>query len=219
MIRGEITGTELSITRWASDVHFGAVKAVTIADIAVTDCSSKQRIYDYQALVLFALAAQYNRKGSRLLEIGTYYGFSAAVLAQSCPLGQIDTLNPTPWEWDAARKNLAGFENVHLFCTYSWDYYRDYAGPDYDFVFVDGDHKQIRKDFSWWKRVKVGGLFLFHDFSPNGSGRPCPPAYRGLLDFADELGRGPDVSIIDDRHVGMVGWYKESIDDQLCNRQ
>lgn len=173
----------------------------------------KQEVFQYQAACLFALARPYDREGARLLEIGTYYGFSAAVLAQAAPQATIVTLNPTAWEVTSARVSLAGFPNVSVMEVRSWDYLAMIDGEHrYDLVFVDGDHKRVRRDLPWWNRLTDGGLFVFHDYSPSGSGRACPPVYRALNDFRAWLGRDFDVLVVDDREVGLAGWYRRGDD-------
>lgn len=207
MITGEIRGTPAEITAWARGRAPQCVAAEHSAQKAVEGCSAKQRIYPYQAHMLFALAAQYN--GGRILEIGTYYGYSAAVMAQAAPLAHVDTLNVLSWEVSAATKNLQGLPNVHLWCTPSWDYLESYAGPDYDLVFVDANHKEVDRDLPWWGRLAPGGLMLFHDYSPATSPRACPPVYRALNEWKRTVGP-PNLLIIDDQDTGMAGWYKEA---------
>lgn len=170
--------------------------------------SAKQRVYEYQAAALYWLLQPYNRECASILEIGTYYGYTAAVMALAAPRAMITTLNPCAWEYDAARINLAKLANVRPLCVHSWDYLKGFSAAELDFVFVDGDHKRIEEDLAWWKWLLVGGMMLFHDYSPNGSGRPCPPVFRALNRWAEKLGRAPDVMIIDEDRVGMVGWIK-----------
>lgn len=170
----------------------------------------KQEVYAYQGAALYTLARSFNRPGATFLEIGTYWGFSAAILAQAAPQAHIITLNPKPWEHQEAQKNLMTWSNVHVFCQESGEYLETYPGSQLDFIFVDGDHKRIGEDLPWWNWLRSGGLMLFHDYSPNGSGRPCPPVYRALEGFAHQLGRPADVLIVDDKNVGMAGWYRHT---------
>ena len=183
------------------------------ARAAVPNGKSQDTLWPYQAACLYALARQYN--GKRILELGTYYGFTAAVMAMAAPNANIITLNPQLIEVEKARQNLAQFKRVSVICHYSWDYL-NILYPDWmvDLIFVDGDHKRVREDFPWWNRLNPGGLFLFHDYSPNGSGRACPSVYRALLEFQAWIGREFDVSIIDDQLVGMAGYYKQTGDSE-----
>jgi hypothetical protein len=92
--------------------------------------------------------------------------------------------------------------------------YLTYEGhPKFRLIFIDGDHANVHLDFPWWRHLAIGGLFLFHDYSPEGSWRACPPVYRALNIQRDKMSRDFDVAIIDDDNVGMVGYYKQSDDD------
>src|SRR3990167_9532344 len=189
-------GVDQALERAAASIRFGKMK---------------RAVLPYQAAALYTLAQPYD--GGRILEIGTYYGYSAAVLAQAAPRAKIITLNPTPWEAQDARANLAHFENVSVVERYSWDYLEMLA-PDwmFDMIFVDGDHKAIKRDLPYWARLREGGLIVFHDFSPNGSARACPPVYRALAGVAAHMGREFDVLVIDDEQIGMAGYYKRAGD-------
>src|SRR3990172_3671056 len=52
------------------------------------------QLLPWQAAALYVLAQPYDRKGARILEIGTAGGFSAAVMALGAPPAQTTTLNP-----------------------------------------------------------------------------------------------------------------------------
>ena len=170
----------------------------------------KRQITDYQAAPLYALAKQYNREGARILEIGTAWGYSCAVMAQAAPKAQIVTLNPKPSEVEVARQNLSLFRNVEVRQQLSTEYWTTYQGPNLDMVFVDGDHSYngVMADCVWFNHLNAGGLILFHDYSPAGSKRATPEVFRAVNDFTERLGRSPDVSIIDNGSVGMVGYYR-----------
>ena len=189
-----------------------AARAVRLASEHVQGC--KGMVSQFQAYALYALAAPYNRRGAGALEIGTAYGFSAAVMAMAAPQMHLTTLNPQAHEVAAARAALAALElyNVTVVQDVSWDYHATYTGPHLDLVFVDGDHANVRRDFVWWEWLKPGGLMLFHDYSPEGTWRACPPVYAALNERRAQVGRDFDVLISDEAGVGMAGWYKEAID-------
>lgn len=193
----------------------GVMVAIEQADKMTRGQSQKQRVYPYQAAALYALASRYNSESCNMLEIGTYYGYTAFVTASAAPLATLTTLNPVPWEYDIARQYLKQWPRVRPFCVHSWDYLESYAGPELDFIFVDGDHKRVRNDLPWFNWLSPGGLIVFHDYSPNGSGRACPPVWRALQWLSEYLERAPDVEIIDDQNVGMVGWYKKPTDKKV----
>ncbi len=168
----------------------------------------KREIALYQGYVLYALTKQYNREGARILELGTAFGFTAAIMAEAAPLAKIETLNPKVAELAVAAKNLFHYPNIALLPLLSWDYLADYNGPQLDLIFVDGDHKRIALDLPWWKHVTPGGLMCFHDYSPADSGRPCPPVYEALNAWADQMGKPLDVRVVDNANVGFAGMYK-----------
>lgn len=175
----------------------------------------KREIAHYQAAALYALARPYNRLGARILEIGTAWGYSAAVLAEACPLAQIATLNPQEQEVNMARVHLKDYPNVTVLTLKSWDFLKTLNREQFDLIFVDGDHKRVRADLPFWNTLTSNGLFLFHDYSPKGAHegkggklRECPPVFDTLNSFARQLDKpAPDVTVIDDGGVGMAGFY------------
>jgi len=175
----------------------------------------KREIDLYEALYLYWFASQYNYPGSRILEIGTAWGYSASILAQACKLGRITTLNPKMAEFEPAKKRLGIFTNVQARMIKSTDYLDITKGDLWDLIFVDGDHAGVKGDLPYWNRLKVNGLMLFHDYAPaDAKRRPCAPVYDAVNEFYGWL-RGEeypqelfDVSVIDEFGFGMVGFYK-----------
>lgn len=173
----------------------------------------KREIWAYQAMALYHLVRPYNRDGATILEIGTAFGFSAAVMASAAPLAKIMTLNPKAEEVVQARKHLASWPNVTVVENASVPFLEEatrFALPlTFDVIFVDGDHKHIRLDLPYFNLVRAGGLFFHHDYSPEWSPRPCSVVYEELNRFSEHvLRRDMDVIIVDDTDVGMAGWYK-----------
>lgn len=172
--------------------------------------NTKKAVYPYQAAALYHYAKPYN--GGRALEIGTAYGYSCFFLASAMPDSQIVTLNASEGEWVEDVKILERFKNVTCLHRLSWDYLKESDGTAvYNFVFVDGDHrpKPLLRDMQYFNRLVTGGLIIFHDYSPAGSGRECPPVYEGVNSLAKVLGREPDVLIVDDKQVGMAGFVRK----------
>ena len=164
-------------------------------------------IADYQAFVLYAWVQEYNRLDANILEIGTLLGFSAAVMASAAPLAKITTLNPDGREMKRARENLRRYPKVTVLKAKSWEYLAKHKG-EYDVIFVDGDHKHITLDLPWWDRLRTGGLMIFHDYSPDGTPRACPPVFAAVNQMArDMLRTEPDTFVIDQDGVGMAGFY------------
>lgn len=168
----------------------------------------KKEIAEYQAAALYALVKPYNVEGARILEIGTAWGFSAAVMAEAAPNAMIITLNPVEPEAAIARKHLKHYSNVAVVEALSWDYLAQHRGSPYDVIFVDGDHKNVRRDLPWWDCIAPGGAFLFHDYSPAGTYRECPPVYEALNEWAAVNEHPLDVLVVDDGGVGFAGFYK-----------
>lgn len=175
----------------------------------------KRQIAEYQGAALYAAVKPYDAKGARILEIGTFEGYSAHVMAQACPLAHITTLNPKKWEREAAEVHLRG-KRVTLLADLSWDYLEQHqidGDPPFDVIFVDGDHAQILRDLPWFDQVRPGGLMIFHDYSPADSPRPCPPVYDALNAMRDALGRDFDVWVVDDTRVGLAGFIRRAEDE------
>lgn len=175
--------------------------------------NTKKAVYPYQAAALYHHAKPYN--GGRALEIGTAYGYSCFYLASAMPDSQITTLNASIGEVEAVVSNgvLSRFSNVKVLHRVSWDYFAESDGTAcYNFIFVDGDHRPepLRRDIQFFNRLVTGGLMMFHDYSPLGSRRECPPVYEGINNLAKYLGRQPDVLIVDDGRVGMAGFIRQS---------
>lgn len=171
---------------------------------------TKRQIALYQGAVLFSLANKYNKSHCQILEIGTAWGYSAACLAEGAPWAEIITLNPKQGEFGVGKKNLLVYKNVEVVQLTSMEFWVKTKRTDlmFDMIFVDGDHDKIEEDLVWWERLNPKGLMLFHDYSPDGSGRPCRPVYAALNDWIYKIEREFDVEVIDHRNVGMVGLYK-----------
>lgn len=168
----------------------------------------KREIARFQAAALYAVAKPYNLMGAHILEIGTFIGYSAAILSEAAPLARITTLNPRSDEASEARQNLRHYPNAEVVEALSWDYLKSYHGPYLDVIFVDGDHKHIHHDMPWWDWLNPEGLFIFHDYSPAESTRPCPPVYDCLNAWVDEHDHQFDVLVMNNELVGMAGFYK-----------
>jgi hypothetical protein len=117
----------------------------------------------------------------------------------------IVSLTVSALEANRARSGLAraGCTNVNIIVMSSCDYFKRGAEV-WDMIYVDGDHKRIAADLPWFNRLSVSGLFLCHDYTPESN----PTVYTVLNELAARLGRMFDVSLIDDRKIGMVGFYR-----------
>lgn len=172
----------------------------------------KRQIAPYQGAALYSWAKPYNRPGCQILEIGSFLGYSAAILATACPMADVTTLNPKHQEAISARANLRYWPRARVVEALSWDYL-SVTGRSFDVIFCDGDHAAIARDLPWFDRVVAGGLMAFHDYSPAGSPRACEPVYDTLNAMARALGRDFDRKVIDAGGVGMVGFVRQPSDD------
>lgn len=160
----------------------------------------RAQLLPWQAAALFKLTLPYDQPGAMILEIGTGAGYSTAIMAQAASGAHIVTLNTNEAERILSLKTLSSWRNVQSIGRSSWDFLADYAGPHFDVIFVDGDHKRVARDLPWWDWVAPGGLMLFHDYSE----RQCPPVYAALNDW----GRDFDVLLMDSDGIGIAGFYK-----------
>lgn len=170
----------------------------------------RSEMLPYQRLALWGLVRPFNRRGARILEIGTALGASALVMARAAPLATIVTLTISAAEAALAWQYLSAARatNARIGACASWDYWKTTRGDSWDVVFVDGDHNQIERDMVWWNDLVTGGLFLCHDYSPAESSHPSPIVYEALNNFGKRLGRPLDVAVIDDGLTGLAGWYR-----------
>jgi len=158
----------------------------------------------WQRALLYTLARGYNKRGCKALEIGTLFGNTAGLLCMAMDHAEITTLNPALHEAEQAALNLAQFYQITVKPIKSWDYLTADA-TTYDLIFVDGDHNAIARDLPWFARLRVGGLIVFHDYSPRDARVPCYPVFDAVNAMAAALGRDLDITAADTDRVGMAG--------------
>lgn len=171
----------------------------------------KREIRDYEAYYLYHVAKMFDKPNVSILEIGTAWGFSCAWIASAAKQANITTLNPKVTEFLYAQKYLERYTNVQALNTASEVYLKQNPNRKFDFVFVDGGHDAIHldNDTKFWDNLNPNGIILYHDYSPVGSGRPCPTVYNYLNDYRDNvIKRDFDFYCISDDNVGVVGWQK-----------
>lgn len=171
----------------------------------------KRQIERFQAYALYVLARQFNHPRTHILEIGTFLGYSAGIMAAAAPKADIVTLNPRADEAEMARRYLTPWPNVEVVEALSWDLLEEYGpGPRLDMIFVDGDHARVARDLPWFNNLRVGGLILFHDYTPGDAPRrPCPPVYEAVNGMAEKLGRKADVMVVNEEWLGLAGFYRQ----------
>ena len=171
-----------------------------------------QGIKIYQAAALYSLMEPYNQEGNTILEIGTRLGYSASIIAQAAPLAKIVTLESVSVIVQKARNNLVSFPNIEVREGISWNVLAEYTGPMLAAIFVDADHVRAARDVPWFNWLKDGGLMLFHDYTSVGSWT----VVAALQDMAHKLGRRPDVEILEERGIGMAGFYRLGLLEKIC---
>lgn len=211
MLELRITGTREELRDRMAELYSDAERIVAEARV-VAGPATKNEVWLEQGMALAYLASQYDARTAAFLELGAYHGFSAAILCDAASNALVTTLEPDPTNRHITRVNLA---NLHAVVrpeqsTAYLELTENGGRKKYDLIFVDGDHKHIRDDLPWWNRLKIGGLFLHHDYSPLESARPCPPVFEALNEFAAKMGREPDVLVVDDAGVGLWGMYRRS---------
>lgn len=192
----------------SQDELWAALQTVELAN-ALQDCEHIDgRMFPYQMAALYRLAQPYD--GGRILEIGCYRGRSALMMALAAPHAKIVTMSPIREHVDAALVNTRK-HNITVLQGYSWDYLRRDAHA-WNMIFVDGDHRQVARDLPWFNRLEIGGLMLFHDYTREHSThkhRGFPEVCAAVDGLSKQLGRAPDVKIIDAYNIGMAGFYRK----------
>lgn len=166
---------------------------------------ARAQMLDYQLVALYLLGRQFNRPGCRMLEIGTGQGASAFLLSKSAPSARITTLTTSAAEIAIAERlwRAHGCGNVTAVLAASWDFLLTDT-ERYDLIFVDGDHNRIARDLPWFNRLRTGGLFLCHDYSRLASAT----VWAELNLMSEALARPFDVLLVDEREIGMAGFYR-----------
>ena len=125
----------------------------------------------------------YITQGGLAIEVGTWAGESAEIIASVCRernarLVCIDSFGGNALAYDTPKtevlaivmKRLAGYP-VDFMVGNSTDIVRYLGNCLADFIFIDGDHTfpVVESDIrSYWDKLKIGGGFLMHDYT-----NPC----------------------------------------------
>lgn len=122
----------------------------------------------------------------RVLEVGSAYGYSTIHMAEVAKF--VVSVDP---HVDLADTRLGMLENlrrtamtqkVSMVVQYSQHALPmlHYSGCQFDFLFVDGDHRKemVATDFCWGEMcVRLGGMIAFHDYGEDSS-----PGVKQALD-------------------------------------
>jgi len=127
-------------------------------------------------------------------------------MSLAAPRAKIVSLEP--YLFEKLSSNTAGRKNVKIVRTFSFRYLNKNRTA-WDMVFVDGNHTRVEQDLLWFGQLTVGGLILFHDYTPDDAARSrCPHVYAVVNDMGERLGRVPDVLLVDAEKIGMAGFYR-----------
>ncbi len=132
---------------------------------------------------LYDLAVKYIKRNGLAIEIGTWMGASAIILAEICKqkgarLISIDLFNNDlhgKRGWKGADSNFMSLTlnnlrdlSIHFFTGESQKIVSYLQGNIADLIFIDGDHHLpgVKIDIEeYWNKLKVGGLYCGHDYS------------------------------------------------------
>lgn len=139
---------------------------------------------DWIILYKFSLNRKY------IIELGTAHGFGALMLANGADVYTIDNhklyrdvpggLKISPrgkWLKIESFLDFVSKGKIRTIRDDTVDYAMHVPNERADLIYIDGGHsrEQVSNDFkAWFPKLKVNGVFLFHDVNEN-----CP----GVLDF------------------------------------
>ena len=107
-----------------------------------------------------------SKKPKRLLEIGTFVGYSAAVMLEAEKDLKIVSLEKDAQNAKDAKENLKNFgfeKRAEVVCCDAIDYLETHQDEKFDFVFLDGPKGQYFKYLPYIKKMLNDGGVLFED--------------------------------------------------------
>lgn len=118
-----------------------------------------------EEMLQFLLATLAIKQPSRILEIGTAVGLSAAAMLYACPNAKITTIELEEDRFLEAKANFAALGIEDRVVPYLGDAGEILAMMDgqFDFVFLDGPKAQYEKYLFDLKRLMKKGAVLFSD--------------------------------------------------------
>ena len=139
-----------------------------------------------------------------VLEIGTFYGRSAILLAQKAQqVYSIDHFTGregySDFNFDNVKKQIKQFKNserIEILCGGSTIFGDFFPDNFLDVLFIDGAHdlNSVTMDFdTFFSKVKLGGVIMFHD---------CCELYPDIVSFCDSLKDSPRLNYVETE--GMI---------------
>jgi hypothetical protein len=122
-------------------------------------------------IILLSKYAKLSKKG--IVEIGVLDGETTKKISEfaSCPIYGIDPIIPDSMDHNLIGsktlilENMKHYENFTFLNDYSFNVVENF-NYNFDFIFIDGDHKyeSVKKDFyDWFKKLEPNGFIAFHD--------------------------------------------------------
>ena len=174
--------------------------------------ANKRDTRDYEAALLYILAAQYDYFGAKIAELGAGMGFTSAVMQHAAPRAHVMTCTPDKNQIPMTRGNLKpNFQGITVFEMKSVEWLEKMEDGFLDMVYIDGDHTRVRLDLPFYNKLKVGGLKFHHDYCPGVPDTParvCYPVYLALNDFAEKM-HPFDVLMTNEKQEAVAGWYRQ----------
>ena len=99
----------------------------------------------------------------KILEIGTFLGYSASLMSEVCSDAEITTLEKNKSNFDDAVKNLKDYLNVKAINCDAIEFLENNNLLKFDFVFLDGPKGQYIKYLPYLKQMLNKNGVLFAD--------------------------------------------------------
>jgi predicted O-methyltransferase YrrM len=143
----------------------------------------------------------------RILELGTFEGYSALWLARALPPGgELVTIEADPERAATARANLTGVPGVDLRVGAALEVLPTLEGP-FDLVFIDADKRSNPEYLEWSLRLSRAGTLIVADNVVRGGGvlDGDDPSAAGVRRFLELLGAEPRLAATALQTVGAKG--------------
>ncbi len=139
----------------------------------------------------------------RIIEIGTFSGYSALAMAEALPAGgHIDTLELSPEHAAKAREHIEAVgatERISVHVGIALDSLEKLEGP-YDMAFIDADKSAYATYFELLlPRMRSGGLIVADNVLRHGrvlDARTDDPSVTGMREFNERAATDPRVETV-----------------------
>lgn len=136
----------------------------------------------------------------KILEIGTFLGYSASVMSEICPDAEILTVEKNEKNFYDAQKNLKEYQKISLVNADAYEFLETNQSLKFDFVFLDGPKGQYIKYLPFLKKMLNKNGVLFADdvlfYGLVNSNEKIEHKHRALVNnlrkFLDEIRNDSD---------------------------